>query len=244
MPDKVTATPAALELLAEIVADHGPVLFHQSGGCCDGSSPMCYPQSEFLIGDNDVKLGEIGGVPFYISRSQYEVWKHTDLIIDVVPGRGGMSRQRTRTSVSNPIKHRPFGRRGGDSMLNKPIVMAVLIAAASVPAMAQDAQKGKTVFNVCLACHTIGPGAQNKIGPELNGLDGRKAGTVPNFDYSDANKSSGIVWNEETFEDYIKNPAAKVPGTKMIFPGIKNEQQEKDLWAYISQFDSDGNTKK
>ena len=90
MPDKVTATPAALELLAKIVSEHGPVLFHQSGGCCDGSSPMCYPQSEFLIGDNDVKLGEIGGAPFYINRSQYEVWKHTDLIIDVVPGRGGM----------------------------------------------------------------------------------------------------------------------------------------------------------
>ena len=129
-------------------------------------------------------------------------------------------------------------------MLNKSILTAVLIAAVSVPAMAQDAQKGKTVFNICLACHTIGPGAQNKIGPELNGLDGRKAGTVSNFDYSDANKSSGIVWNDETFEDYIKNPAAKVPGTKMIFPGIKNEQQEKDLWAYISQFDSDGNSKK
>ena len=129
-------------------------------------------------------------------------------------------------------------------MLNKSILTAVLIAAVSVPAMAQDAQKGKTVFNVCLACHTIGPGAQNKIGPELNGLDGRKAGTVSNFDYSGANKSSGIVWNEETFEDYIKNPAAKLPGTKMIFPGIKNEQQEKDLWAYISQFDSDGNSKK
>jgi uncharacterized protein len=90
MPAKVTATPAALVLLAEIVADHGPVLFHQSGGCCDGSSPMCYPQDEFLIGDNDVKLGEIGGAAFYISRLQYEVWKHTDLIIDVVPGRGGM----------------------------------------------------------------------------------------------------------------------------------------------------------
>ena len=129
-------------------------------------------------------------------------------------------------------------------MLKKLIPTAILIAALSIPAMAQDAQKGKTVFNVCLACHTIGPGAQNKIGPELNGLDGRKAGTVANFDYSDANKSSGIVWNEETFEDYIKNPAAKVPGTKMIFPGIKNEQQEKDLWAYISQFDSDGNDKK
>ena len=89
MLDKVTATPAALELLAEIVADHGPVLFHQSGGCCDSSWPMCYPQGEFLIGDNDIKLGEIGA-QFYISRSQYEVWKHTDLIIDVVTGRGGM----------------------------------------------------------------------------------------------------------------------------------------------------------
>jgi uncharacterized protein len=87
MADKVTATPAALELLAEIVADHGPVLFHQSGGCCDGSSPMCYPAGEFLA---DVKLGEIGGAPFYISAPRYEVWKHTDLIIDVVPGRGGM----------------------------------------------------------------------------------------------------------------------------------------------------------
>ena len=90
MADKVTATPAALRLLAEIVADHGPVLFHQSGGCCDGSSPMCYPQGEFLVGDRDVKLGEIGGAPFYIGASQYEAWKHTELIIDVVPGRGGM----------------------------------------------------------------------------------------------------------------------------------------------------------
>lgn len=88
--DKVTATPAALVLLSEIVADHGPVLFHQSGGCCDGSSPMCYAQGDFLIGDQDVLMGEIGGAPFYISASQFQVWKHTDLIIDVVDGRGGM----------------------------------------------------------------------------------------------------------------------------------------------------------
>jgi len=88
--DKVTATPAALALLAEIVAEHGPVLFHQSGGCCDGSSPMCYPQGEFLLGEQDVQLGAIGGMPFYISRSQFAVWRHTDLVIDVVPGRGGM----------------------------------------------------------------------------------------------------------------------------------------------------------
>ena len=124
------------------------------------------------------------------------------------------------------------------------IVAAVLIAVSPVSGVAQDAQKGKTVFNICLACHAIGPGAQNKIGPELNGLDGRKAGTVANFEYSDANKNSGIVWNESTFEEYIKNPAAKIPETKMIFPGIKNEQQVKDLWAYISQFDADGNTRK
>lgn len=89
-PPRVTATPAALELLEEIQARHGPVLFHQSGGCCDGSSPMCYPQGEFLIGGRDVRLGEIGGAPVYIGGDQYEAWKHTQLIIDVVPGRGGM----------------------------------------------------------------------------------------------------------------------------------------------------------
>ena len=131
-----------------------------------------------------------------------------------------------------------------NSVVKKSIVTAVLIASSSVSSVAQDAQKGAAVFNVCLACHAIGPGAQNKIGPELNGLDGRKVGTVPNFTYSDANKNSGIVWNEATFEDYIKNPVAKIPGTKMIFPGIKNEQQVKDLWAYVGQFDSSGNVKK
>jgi cytochrome c len=135
-------------------------------------------------------------------------------------------------------------KRNEERRMKKLIVAVVLIAVSSVSGVAQDAQKGKVVFNICLVCHAIGPGAQAKIGPELNGLDGRKAGTVPNFEYSDANKKSGIVWNEETFEDYIKNPAAKVPDTKMIFPGIKNEQQAKDLWAYISQFDADGNIKK
>lgn len=95
MPDKVSlgkvsATPEAERLLADIIADHGPVLFHQSGGCCDGSSPMCYPRDDFIVGDRDVLLGTVGDTPVYISESQYEVWKHTDLIIDVVPGRGGM----------------------------------------------------------------------------------------------------------------------------------------------------------
>ena len=86
----VTATPAALELIGEIQRDYPDILFHQSGGCCDGSSPMCYPTNDFIVGDRDVLLGHIGGVPFYISGPQYEVWKGTDLTIDVVPGRGGM----------------------------------------------------------------------------------------------------------------------------------------------------------
>lgn len=87
---QVSATPAALDLIRELQAEYGPIMFHQSGGCCDGSSPMCYPQSEFIVGDTDVKLGDIGGAPVYISGPQYEVWKHTELIIDVIPGRGGM----------------------------------------------------------------------------------------------------------------------------------------------------------
>ncbi|TLU72170.1 DUF779 domain-containing protein [Lichenicoccus roseus] len=89
-PPRVTATPAALDLLATIASEHGPVLFHQSGGCCDGSSPMCYPQSDFIVGDRDVNLGEIGGAPVYIGADQFELWRHTQLIIDVIPGRGGM----------------------------------------------------------------------------------------------------------------------------------------------------------
>lgn len=87
---RVVATEAALAFIREIQADHPDILFHQSGGCCDGSSPMCYPADDYIVGDRDVKLGEIGGVPVYISESQFGVWQHTQLIIDVVPGRGGM----------------------------------------------------------------------------------------------------------------------------------------------------------
>ncbi|PZP63711.1 DUF779 domain-containing protein [Pseudoxanthomonas winnipegensis] len=87
---QVIATLPALQLIERLRSRHGPVLFHQSGGCCDGSSPMCYPVGDFIVGDRDVRLGEIGGADFYISPSQFEYWKHTQLIIDVVPGRGGM----------------------------------------------------------------------------------------------------------------------------------------------------------
>ena len=90
LPARVIATSEALTLLQKIQLDYPNVLFHQSGGCCDGSSPMCYPTDDFKLGEHDVKLGEIGGVPVYISGSQFEAWKHTQLIIDAVPGRGGM----------------------------------------------------------------------------------------------------------------------------------------------------------
>jgi len=88
---KVTATETALQLIQELKENHGDdLLFHQSGGCCDGSAPMCYPANEYQVGDDDVLLGKIGGIPFYISQSQHEAWKNTDLIIDCIKGMGGM----------------------------------------------------------------------------------------------------------------------------------------------------------
>ncbi|WP_102785805.1 DUF779 domain-containing protein [Thalassospira sp. GB04J01] len=89
-PDRVTATDAAIALIGKLKSIHGPLMFHQSGGCCDGSAPMCFPDGEFKTGDQDVLLGEIDGSPFYMGRAQFEYWRHTQLIIDVVAGRGGM----------------------------------------------------------------------------------------------------------------------------------------------------------
>lgn len=89
-PAQVLTTDAAINLIRKLRTQYGDLMFHQSGGCCDGSSPMCYPRGEFLVGDSDVKLGEVDGQPFYMSKSQFEYWKHTQLILDVVPGRGGM----------------------------------------------------------------------------------------------------------------------------------------------------------
>ena len=88
MVERVLATDAALKLIDKLSRKHGPLMFHQSGGCCDGSAPMCYPLGDFKIGNSDVKLGEIGGCPFYMNESQFEYWQHTQLTIDVVPGRG------------------------------------------------------------------------------------------------------------------------------------------------------------
>ena len=121
---------------------------------------------------------------------------------------------------------------------------AVLIAVSVGVTHAQDAEKGAAVFKKCSPCHKIGPGATNLVGPELDGLDGRHSGSVAGYTYSDANKNSGLVWDEATFKEYIKDPRAKIPGTKMVFAGIKNEQDINDLWAYLKQFDAGGNIKK
>lgn len=127
--------------------------------------------------------------------------------------------------------------------MKKAILSTLIVVASSAATQAQDADAGKSSFNKCLACHAIGDGAKNKVGPQLNGLDGRKAGSAPDYNYSEANKSSGIIWNEANFKEYIKDPKAKVPGTKMSFAGIKNEKEVNDLWAYVSQFDADGKVK-
>jgi len=120
---------------------------------------------------------------------------------------------------------------------------ALAVAAMTQAAQAQDVAAGEQSFKKCFPCHSIGEGAKNKVGPELNGLDGRHSGTAPGYNYSDANKSSGIVWSEATFKEYIKDPRAKIPGTKMIFPGIKNDKEIGDLWAYLKQFGPDGKKK-
>jgi cytochrome c len=117
------------------------------------------------------------------------------------------------------------------------------LVAGVAPAAAQDAAAGEQVFKQCLVCHNIGPGATNKVGPILNGLFGRHSGTVPGFSYSDANKNSGITWDETVFREYIKDPKAKIPGTKMIFAGVKDDQKISDLIAYLKQFNADGSKK-
>ncbi|MCK9918768.1 c-type cytochrome [Microbacteriaceae bacterium K1510] len=124
--------------------------------------------------------------------------------------------------------------------------VAIAVAAVTMmtqAAQAQDVAAGENSFKKCLPCHAIGEGAKNKVGPELNGIDGRHSGTAPAYAYSDANKNSGITWGKDTFLEYIKDPRAKIPGTKMIFPGIKNEKEAGDLWAYLSSFGPDGKKK-
>ena len=126
----------------------------------------------------------------------------------------------------------------------KVLVLGGALFAATVGiAHAQDLAAGEQSFRKCSPCHSVGEDARNKVGPELNGLDGRKSGTVADYSYSDANKKAEITWSTATFKDYIQNPMAKVPGTKMAFAGIKNEKEIGDLWAYLAQFKADGSKK-
>jgi cytochrome c len=121
------------------------------------------------------------------------------------------------------------------------ITLTILLSAAS--ARAQDAAAGETVFIKCKACHQIGEAAKNAIGPVLNGVVGRPAGSYPGYSYSDANKTSGITWDEATLKVYLKNPRAKIPGTKMIFPGLSKEEDIDNVIAYLKQFGPDGKKK-
>jgi len=119
-------------------------------------------------------------------------------------------------------------------------VLSSILLSVSSAALAADPTAGATVFKKCAVCHAIGPGAANKVGPELNGVIGRKTGSVPGYNYSDANKNSGIVWTEDELARYIHNPRGIVPGTKMTFPGIQDDQQVGDLIAYLKTFGPDG----
>ncbi|MDO8400493.1 MAG: cytochrome c family protein [Bradyrhizobium sp.] len=125
-------------------------------------------------------------------------------------------------------------------MIVRSILVATSLVAMTASASAQDAAAGEKSFNKCRACHQVGETAKNVVGPVLNGLFGRKSGMVAGYNYSDANKNSGITWDEAVFADYIKDPKAKIPGTKMTFAGIKNEQEIKDLTAFLKQFGNDG----
>jgi cytochrome c len=120
------------------------------------------------------------------------------------------------------------------------VAVFALMPVLSGAALAQDADAGEKIFAKCKACHQIGPTAKNGVGPILNGVVGRKAGIIEGYNYSEANKSSGITWDEATLKEYLTNPRAKVPGTKMIFPGLPSEQDRDNVIAFLKQYDKDG----
>lgn len=120
------------------------------------------------------------------------------------------------------------------------VALGLGLFAASGAAMAQDVDAGQRSFAKCRACHQVGETARNLVGPELNGLFGRKAGAVEGYSYSDVNKNSGVMWDDASFADYIKDPKAKMPGTKMVFAGIRNEKEIADLTAFLKQYGKDG----
>jgi cytochrome c len=131
----------------------------------------------------------------------------------------------------------------GGFVIRSCLIASAIVVGLATSAHAQDAAAGEKEFLVCKACHQIGPGAKIAIGPVLNGVVGRKAGTYPGFEYSSANKDSGIVWTPEELNKYLTNPQAVVPHTKMIFPGIRDDKKRQDVIAYLEQFNADGTKK-
>lgn len=123
------------------------------------------------------------------------------------------------------------------------LIVVLACAGFALPVKAQDAAAGEKVFVQCRACHQVGETAKNGVGPVLNGLFGRKSGTIENYTYTDANKNSGITWDTATFAEYIRDPRAKIPGTKMVYAGLKDEQRVKDLTAFLQQYDASGKKK-
>jgi cytochrome c len=121
-------------------------------------------------------------------------------------------------------------------MFTKALVTAFALVSSAGMAVASDVAAGAASFKKCVPCHMIGEGATNKVGPYLNGIEGRKTGYIPGFGYTDANRSSGIVWNKTSFKEYIADPRSKIPGTKMVFAGVKDDKEQDDLWAYLIQF--------
>jgi cytochrome c len=128
--------------------------------------------------------------------------------------------------------------------MRKCLLAAALVIASTGSGLTQDVEAGQGVFKrMCFPCHDAGPGAKVKLGPPLNGLDGRAAGTISGFNYSEANKSSGITWNDASFAEYIKNPMQRMPGTRMAFAGIRDDKDIGNLWAYLKQFSDSGDKK-
>jgi cytochrome c len=123
------------------------------------------------------------------------------------------------------------------------LIACIALLSSSVLANAQDAANGEEIYKKCRACHQVGETAKNAVGPNLNGLFGRKSGTIEGFNYSEANKTSGIVWDEKNFANYIKDPRAAMPGNKMAFAGIKDEKDVADLTAFLLKFDAAGKSK-
>lgn len=125
-------------------------------------------------------------------------------------------------------------------MMLRAIIAVAVLCAAAAPATAADPAAGEKAFTACKACHRMGEGAKNTVGPTLNGVVGRPAGSVEGFAYSDAMKNAGLTWDEATLTEYLKDPKGKVPGNKMAYPGVKDDAKVADIIAYLKQFAADG----